>query len=131
MKKARKIIAMLLCMTLCIIPLPFSINAYVHSELSLLNYSEYVDCARCGSDHYSVASLPAATETVYKYTANVCCTKTYPYANMKCGYCHYEGVVIGPITDDFTHPTLIYGTQTINGTAITAWHCPACNYYHY
>ena len=50
---------------------------------------------------------------------------------MKCGYCHYEGVVIGPITDDFTHPTSIYGTQTINGTAITAWHCPACNYYHY
>ena len=49
---------------------------------------------------------------------------------MKYGYCHYEGVVIGPMTDDFTHPTLI-GTQTINGTAITAWHCPACNYYHY
>ena len=131
MKMTKRFFALLTAMVLCLAPMALMVGAAAIHETTVQPLSADYPCPKCGSVHYYVESLPAASETEYKHTADVCCTKTYSSANMKCGYCNYEGVLYGSFTRDYTHPTLIYCTQTINGVDITAYHCPACNYYRY
>ncbi len=89
-------------------------------------------CPRCGSEHYYVDLTNDTPDRIYyMHTAAVCYTEVYYTLNMECGYCGYTGTLSGHYTHDVTHPTIMYGTQTINGVAITAYHCPACDYYHY
>ena len=129
MKKARKFFAMLLCLTLCIVPLPFSVHAHENSGISLLVYTEDVDCPNCGSTHYYVIELSASYTDRYVGTASVCFKRTYASVRLQCDDCHWLGTEYN-VSRDFTHPTFIYCTETRGQNEITAWHCPACTYYH-
>ncbi|MBQ7983694.1 MAG: hypothetical protein IJ302_08990 [Clostridia bacterium] len=140
MKFATRFFAILLCFTLCIIPLPFSVSAaditednliLAVSELGLLSVTgETVSCPKCGGAYY-VVSNSGTTYDVKKHTASVCFERYYYYVNMKCqvATCGHEGVINNVLMSVYTHPTLLYRTETINGIDITAYHCPNCNYY--
>lgn len=128
MKKARKFLAMMLCLTLCIVPLPFSVHAQDFG-ISLLDYTENVNCPNCGSVHYCVIEFSASYTDNYVGTASVCFKRTYAAVRLQCDDCHWLGTEYN-VSKDYTHPTLIYCTETRGQNEITAWHCPACTYYH-
>ena len=130
MKKARKFFAMLLCLTLCIVPLPFSVHAHENSGISLLVYTEDVDCPNCGSTHYYVIETSATTYTENIGKANECQGYYYAAVRMHCDDCSYFGTRYNVKYAVSQHPTLIYCTETRGQNEITAWHCPACTYYH-
>ena len=126
MKKARKFLAMMLCLTLCIVPLPFSVHAQDFG-ISLLAYTEEVDCPNCGSTHYYVIETSASTYTRDIGTASECQGYYYSAVRLQCDDCRYFGTEYDVRYSVSQHPTLIYCTER----GITAWHCPACTYYHY
>ncbi len=73
--KLKKFLALLLCLTLCIVPLPFSVNAYELSGADIMllsDYTESVDCPSCGSTQYYVIETSASTYTKNIGTASEC-----------------------------------------------------------
>ena len=130
MKKARKFLAMMHYLTLCIVPLPFSVHAQDFG-ISLLDYTENVNCPNCGSVHYCVIETSASTYTENIGTASECQGYYYTAVRMRCDDCRYIGTIYGVLYSVSQHPTLIYCTEKRGMNEITAWHCPACTYYHY
>lgn len=117
MKITKRIFALLTALVLCLAPMVLMVGA-----------SETIDvCAvsACRHDRGSIISTgPEYREYVGSY--NVCYEIYCDDVKAKCDACgeiYYTDHVFVRST---THPTLIYGTE--NG--ITAWHCPACPYYH-
>ena len=125
---------MFLCLTLCIVPLPFSANAYElsGSDIMLLSdYTERVNCPNCGSTHYCVIETSASTYTKNIGTASECQGYYYSAVRMQCDDCSHIGTIENVLYSVSQHPTLIYCTENRGLNDITAWHCPACTYYHY
>ena len=129
--KLNKFLALLLCMTLCIVPLPFSIHAHSDAEIiPLSDYIEYVDCPRCGSSNYFETSI-SGIYYVPVGTASVCYRQYCETVNLRCQDCGKTGTESHVLLGTFPHSNLNYTTKEINGELITAYFCLTCDYYHY
>ena len=132
MKKARRFMAMLLFLTLCIIPLSLSVQAYDDCDAVIMtrsDHTEIVSCPHCGSDDYVVESM-SSTYIKYIGTEAVCYAKYYYTLYMRCWTCQGTGTENNVLWMTFTHSNIHYTTEVHNGREITAWHCPTCDYYH-
>ncbi|MBP3919095.1 MAG: hypothetical protein J6I50_07995 [Clostridia bacterium] len=98
MKKTKRILAFILCITLFIVPLPFSINAlYISNDISV-EPTIILGSARVGSDNgpcgHSLDDYTLYYGSIWEReevgTRAVCWYKVYPTAGEECNICHYR-----------------------------------------
>ena len=91
MKITRKFLVILLCLTLCIVPLPFSVYAYDTADdmiMLLSDYSEPVNCPRCNGEY--AVSITGTTYTEPIGTYDKCIGSYYTGVRMECVDCHFK-----------------------------------------
>lgn len=119
MKKARKFLAMMLCLTLCIVPLPFSVHAF-NSEI-ITPRGAY--CACVGSTYRVIEHGNFLYEEIIA-SSTVCSHAYYDNFKVRCSNCHIEIWTNRTSYQQTQHPTF-YQT-VINGE--TVYQCPKCKY---
>ena len=83
--KIRKILSLLLCVALCIVPLPFEIDADAYDEeISIMSLSEALPCG-C-TDGYTGLNWGYVKEIAIQ-TANQCYKTVYDYVVVECNSC--------------------------------------------
>ena len=132
MKKARRFMAMLLFLTLCIIPLSLSVQAHEPLDGDAAMYNNraaHIICSNCGHNGFNIISYGTLmSENVSSST--VCYRKYYDVVTAECGICNTSITLEDVIVATYPHSNIHYTTEVHNGREITAWHCPTCDYYH-
>ncbi len=118
MKKARKFLAMLLCLTLCIVPLPFSVHASANEITPRGLY-----CS-CPDVTYTVVGHGNFLYEVDWGSATVCTHAYYDSFIIQCPNCHIQHTENIVTYKETQHPTFIQ--VTIDGE--TVFQCPKCKY---
>lgn len=134
MKKTKRILAFILCMTLFIVPLPFSVNA---AEVSHV-HAEIVNGEIVVSNHNSVISFLANGHVCTNYdiieygpmhreyvcTLDVCHRNVYDYAIGQCKVCGKTETFYN-IAQNFGHPSWVTFEDEFD---IIHKQCPYCGY---
>ena len=120
--KLKRVLAFLLCLTLCIVPLPFSVHAYYDCTQNIIT-SRGAFCACVGST-YTVIQHGNLIKDEIIGTATVCSHAYYDNFKVRCSNCHIEIWTNQSTYQQTQHPTFIQ--TTVNGE--TVFQCPKCKY---
>lgn len=123
MKIARKFLAMLLCLTLSIVPLPFSVHAVHDDSAQSVITPRGLYCTCSTPDYYVIDRGNFLYETVIA-SSSVCSRRYYDNFQVKCRHCEYETWTNQTTYQETQHPT--FNQVTINGE--TVYQCPKCKY---
>ena len=135
MKKTKRILAFILCMTLFIVPLPFSVNAaevsYVHAEIVngeivVSTHNSVISFLANGHvcTNYEIIKLGNIIRKDYVCTADVCYRNVFDSAEGKCKVCGKTETFYN-ISQDCGHPGWVTFEDEFD---IIHKQCPYCGY---
>ena len=116
----KKLLALLLCMTICIVGMPFSMNAaeytgsVIHDFLSVQMERRYEICD-CGVNYVLVNYSPTYEIVTYYSTADKCCERLYPAVRAQCPECGVLTTVYDVYETIYTHNYALNGQCTVCG----------------
>jgi len=122
MKKARKFLAMLLCLTLCIVPLPFSVHA-VHDDSAQSMITPRGPYCTCSTPDYYVIRVGNFVDELLIGSSSTCYYAYYDRYQVKCRHCEYELWIEDIYSVAMPHS---YEVVTINGREY--YQCTKCGY---